>query len=107
MNTATKLTGFLFGLVAVFGAAYGVGQLTDPVTSGAEIRHEAPGHENGHDESGREGPEGDEVRSPVGPATTPTAPCADPPTPTGTAPAPTGGAGPGALGRGHDRQEAR
>lgn len=103
MNTATKLTGFLFGLVAMFGTAYGVGQVAGPVTSGAETRHEAPGH----DEPGREGPAGDGVRSPVGPATSPTAPCADPSTPTGTAPAPTGGAGPGALGRGHDRQEAR
>lgn len=107
MNTATKLIGFVFGLVAVFGAAYGVGQVTGPVTPGVETRHEAPEHENGHDEPGREDPEGDGVRSPVEPATSPTAPCADPPTPAGTAPAPTGGADPGLLGQGHDRQEAR
>ncbi|MEE3919441.1 hypothetical protein V2I01_17275 [Micromonospora sp. BRA006-A] len=27
MNTATKLSGFALGLVAVFGAAYGIGNL--------------------------------------------------------------------------------
>ncbi|MFU8852274.1 hypothetical protein ACNAW0_15000 [Micromonospora sp. SL1-18] len=50
MNTATKLSGFTLGLAAVFGAAYGVGQLTGPVTPAAESRHEAtdPGHGDGH-----------------------------------------------------------
>lgn len=47
MNTATKLGGFALGLAAVFGAAYGVGQLTDPVASAAETRHDGtdPAHD--------------------------------------------------------------
>ncbi|MFU8870889.1 hypothetical protein [Micromonospora sp. SL4-19] len=51
MNTATKLSGFALGLVAVFGAAYGVGHLAGPVTPAAETRHDTtePGHgEGGH-----------------------------------------------------------
>ncbi|MEV4715043.1 hypothetical protein [Micromonospora sp. NPDC049374] len=40
MNTATKLSGFALGLAAVFGAAYGVGQLTDPVAPAAGTRHD-------------------------------------------------------------------
>ncbi|MGR6316921.1 hypothetical protein Q2K19_08400 [Micromonospora soli] len=57
MNTATKLSGFALGLTAVFGAAYGVGHLADPVTPAAETRHDAtetrhdatePGHGDGH-----------------------------------------------------------
>ncbi|MEV0153109.1 hypothetical protein AB0H57_05125 [Micromonospora sp. NPDC050686] len=54
MNTATKLSGFALGLAAVFGAAYGVGQLTDPVTPAAETRHDptepGAGHESGGDQ---------------------------------------------------------
>ncbi|WP_327023120.1 hypothetical protein [Micromonospora sp. NBC_01739] len=54
MNTATKLTGFALGLVAVFGAAYGVGQLTDPPAPIVAEGHQAgdgshdttaPGHD--------------------------------------------------------------
>ncbi|MEU8259208.1 hypothetical protein AB0C02_01095 [Micromonospora sp. NPDC048999] len=46
MNTVTKVGGFILGLVAVFGTAYGVGQLTGPVTPAVETRHDAtdPGH---------------------------------------------------------------
>jgi hypothetical protein len=48
MNTATKLSGFALGLAAVFGAAYGVGHLADPVTPAAETHHDATasGHDN-------------------------------------------------------------
>ncbi|MBQ1025258.1 hypothetical protein [Micromonospora sp. C95] len=63
MNTATKLSGFLLALTAVFGAAYGVGHLAGPVTviaadhdsegaghgadlSGAAADHQAAGHED-------------------------------------------------------------
>lgn len=46
MNTATKLSGFALGLVAVFGAAYGVGQVTGPVAPAAQIGHDpAAGHD--------------------------------------------------------------
>ncbi|GIJ08150.1 hypothetical protein ACFFMR_30610 [Micromonospora andamanensis] len=59
MNTATKLSGFALGLAAVFGAAYGVGQLTGPVTvvatehdsdgvgHGGDVRDEEAGHGEG------------------------------------------------------------
>ncbi|MFI7604956.1 hypothetical protein ACIBTV_07515 [Micromonospora sp. NPDC049366] len=40
MNTAMKLSGFALGLAAVFGAAYGVGQVAGPVTPAAESRHD-------------------------------------------------------------------
>ena len=36
MNTATKLSGFALGLAAVFGAAYGVGQVAGPDTPAAD-----------------------------------------------------------------------
>lgn len=49
MNTATKLSGFALGLVAVFGAAYGVGQVADPVAPAAET------HRDGTDEHGSAG----------------------------------------------------
>ncbi|MGC4893716.1 hypothetical protein [Micromonospora sp. DT31] len=55
MNTATKLSGFALGLVTVFGAAYGVGSLADPVAPAAETRHDdnGSGHgDEGHDEQG-------------------------------------------------------
>ncbi|TDC27889.1 hypothetical protein E1211_28750 [Micromonospora sp. 15K316] len=39
MNTPMKLGGFALGLAAVFGAAYGVGRVADPVTPAAETRH--------------------------------------------------------------------
>ncbi|SCL17349.1 hypothetical protein [Micromonospora inyonensis] len=54
MNTATKLSGFALGLVAVVGAAYGVGQLTGPVTpaeSGHTIGHATAGPEGGHEDA--------------------------------------------------------
>ncbi|MFC4020850.1 hypothetical protein ACFOW4_23300 [Micromonospora sp. GCM10011542] len=41
MNTAMKLSGFALGLAAVFGAAYGVGQVAGPVAPIAEARHDA------------------------------------------------------------------
>ncbi|MGN9774551.1 hypothetical protein ACTMS0_02030 [Micromonospora sp. H33] len=44
MNTATKLSGFALGLAAVFGAAYGVGQVTGPGAPAAETRHDDTGH---------------------------------------------------------------
>ncbi|MFI7518890.1 hypothetical protein [Micromonospora globbae] len=52
MNTAMKLSGFALGLAAVFGAAYGVGQVAGPVTPTAESRHdgaEEAGHGTGAD----------------------------------------------------------
>jgi hypothetical protein len=55
MHTATKLSGFVLGLAAVFGAAYGLGQLTDPVNV------VATGHDSGGaDHSGGPGHEGDD-----------------------------------------------
>ncbi|MFD2763598.1 hypothetical protein [Micromonospora eburnea] len=53
MNTATKLSGFTLGLAAVFGTAYGVGQLTGPVTPAAETRHD--GTDAGHTEAAHPG----------------------------------------------------
>ncbi|RKN53000.1 hypothetical protein D7193_24730 [Micromonospora costi] len=41
MNTATKLSGFGLGLAAVFGAAYGVGQVVDPVRRRDQRRRRA------------------------------------------------------------------
>ncbi|MEW2473203.1 hypothetical protein AB0875_05355 [Micromonospora gifhornensis] len=63
MNTATKLTGFALGLAAVFGAAYGVGQVTGPAAPVVAGGHDAgphgtaaPGQETGgHDASGAAG----------------------------------------------------
>lgn len=46
MNTATKLTAFLLGLAVVFGAAYGVGQVTGPGTPAVETHHDDPGPAN-------------------------------------------------------------
>ncbi|MFD0786670.1 hypothetical protein ACFQZ8_22450, partial [Micromonospora azadirachtae] len=40
MSTPLKLSGFALGLAAVFGAAYGVGRVTGPVTPAAESRHD-------------------------------------------------------------------
>ncbi|GHJ10460.1 hypothetical protein TPA0907_48270 [Micromonospora humidisoli] len=40
MNTPTRLGGFALVLAVVFGAAYGVGQLTGPGTPPAETRHD-------------------------------------------------------------------
>ncbi|MBY8871712.1 hypothetical protein K7640_07645 [Micromonospora sp. PLK6-60] len=54
MNTATKLSGFALGLAAVFGAAYGAGQLTDPVTPAAETRHDPTDSGGGHDSGGHD-----------------------------------------------------
>ncbi|SCL37196.1 protein of unknown function [Micromonospora pallida] len=51
MNTATKLSGLALGLVAVLGAAYGVGQLTGPVTP-AESGHPTAGHAPADPEDG-------------------------------------------------------
>ncbi|GAA2709927.1 hypothetical protein ACFY2R_03250 [Micromonospora olivasterospora] len=64
MNTATKLSGFALGLAAVFGAAYGVGQVAGPVAPAAETRHDtgdtahddpagvSPGHADAHAPAG-------------------------------------------------------
>ncbi|MFC8299851.1 hypothetical protein [Micromonospora orduensis] len=53
MNTVTRLGGFALGLVAVFGAAYGVGRVVDPGAPAAEIRHDGDAaHPAGeHDEA--------------------------------------------------------
>ncbi|MGC5050986.1 hypothetical protein ACLQ2S_06005 [Micromonospora sp. DT48] len=48
MNTATKLIGFALGLTAVFGATYGVGQLTGPVNV-AEAGHDSESADHGGD----------------------------------------------------------
>ncbi|RGC65354.1 hypothetical protein C5N14_28830 [Micromonospora sp. MW-13] len=48
MNTALKLTGFAVGMVAAFGAAYGVGDVVDPVAPAADTRHDSTtGHGDG------------------------------------------------------------
>lgn len=53
MKTATKLTAFLLGLAAVFGAAYGVGQVTGPGTPAVETHHDDREHSNPeHDDPG-------------------------------------------------------
>ncbi|SCL18048.1 hypothetical protein GA0070624_1439 [Micromonospora rhizosphaerae] len=54
MNTATKLSGFALGLAAVFGAAYGVGQVAGPVAPAAETRHDPTdaGHSDGGHQAG-------------------------------------------------------
>ncbi|TCB99607.1 hypothetical protein E0H26_03350 [Micromonospora zingiberis] len=49
MNTATKLSGFALGLAAVFGAAYGVGQVTGPVAPVVADGHDADGAPHGTD----------------------------------------------------------
>ncbi|WP_205800900.1 hypothetical protein [Micromonospora thermarum] len=55
MNTATKLSGFALGLAAVFGAAYGVGQVAGPVAPAAETRHDGSAdHGGGHDNAGQQ-----------------------------------------------------
>ncbi|WP_433532905.1 hypothetical protein ACQPYA_13395 [Micromonospora sp. CA-263727] len=51
MKTATKLSGFALGLAAVFGAAYGVGQLADPVAPVADARHGATADHGAADEA--------------------------------------------------------
>ncbi|MEU5562617.1 hypothetical protein [Micromonospora musae] len=59
MNTPMKLGGFALGLAAVFGAAYGVGRVADPVTPAAETRHEgtATAEHGTHDDPGHGGTE--------------------------------------------------
>lgn len=57
MNTATKLSGFVLGLAAVFGAAYGVGQVAGPVAPAAGTGHDAA---DGHGDTGGAGHGGDE-----------------------------------------------
>ncbi|MBM0239502.1 hypothetical protein JNW88_24395 [Micromonospora sp. ATA32] len=54
MNTATKLSGFALGLAAVFGAAYGIGQVGGPVAPAAEARHDGAdaGHRAANGEQG-------------------------------------------------------
>ncbi|WP_319460534.1 hypothetical protein [Micromonospora sp. RTP1Z1] len=54
MNTATKLSGFALGLAAVFGAAYGVGQVAGPDTPAVATRHDAAnaGHADGDHATG-------------------------------------------------------
>jgi hypothetical protein len=55
MNTATKLSGFALGLAVVFGSAYGVGQLTDPVAPVAVAGHDGSAdHGDGVGGSGHE-----------------------------------------------------
>ncbi|MEH1166328.1 hypothetical protein V6V47_13160 [Micromonospora sp. CPCC 205539] len=44
MNTVTRLGGFALGLAAVFGAAYGMGRVVDPVTPSADNRHDTAAH---------------------------------------------------------------
>ncbi|MEV6811911.1 hypothetical protein [Micromonospora sp. NPDC051296] len=44
MNTATKLSGFALGLAAVFGTAYGVGQVTGPVAPVVATGHDPDSH---------------------------------------------------------------
>ncbi|PZF86840.1 hypothetical protein [Micromonospora deserti] len=58
MNTATKLSGFALGIAAVFGAAYGVGQVAGPVAPAAETRHDAT--DGGHATAGGAGHGGEE-----------------------------------------------
>ncbi|MFF5213673.1 hypothetical protein [Micromonospora sp. NPDC000442] len=59
MNTATKLSGFVLGLAAVFGAAYGVGELTGPVNAVAtDHDSESTGHGGDARDEGDAGHEG-------------------------------------------------
>ncbi|AVT28509.1 hypothetical protein C6361_02240 [Plantactinospora sp. BC1] len=48
MNTATKLSAFALGLATVFGAAYGVGQLTGPVRTADSTDSTGSAHSTGH-----------------------------------------------------------
>ncbi|MDO3701457.1 hypothetical protein Q3W71_07155 [Micromonospora sp. C28SCA-DRY-2] len=61
MNTATKLSGFALGLAAVFGAAYGIGQVAGPVAPAAETSHDDSG-------GGHAGADGAGHADPAGPA---------------------------------------
>ncbi|MEU8296371.1 hypothetical protein AB0C04_03655 [Micromonospora sp. NPDC048909] len=68
MNTGMKLGGFALGLVAVFGAAYGVGQVVGPVAPAAESRHQSTtgaGHDTTGD-AGHGGEEGTDAHLPGG-----------------------------------------
>ncbi|MER7888571.1 hypothetical protein ABTX15_01970 [Micromonospora sp. NPDC094482] len=68
MNTGMKLSGFALGLVAVFGAAYGVGQVAGPVAPAAESRHQGTtgaGHGTTGD-AGHGGEEGADAHLPGG-----------------------------------------
>ncbi|ATO15269.1 hypothetical protein CO540_16675 [Micromonospora sp. WMMA2032] len=53
MNTATKLSGFALGLVAVFGAAYGIGHVAGPDSPAADTRHDDT--DAGHGDQGHAG----------------------------------------------------
>ncbi|MEU1842328.1 hypothetical protein [Micromonospora sediminicola] len=53
MNTATKLSGFALGLVAVFGAAYGIGHVAGPDAPAADTRHDDT--DAGHGDQGHTG----------------------------------------------------
>ncbi|MEO3776690.1 hypothetical protein ABGB16_07525 [Micromonospora sp. B11E3] len=64
MNTATKLSGFALGLAAVFGAAYGVGQVAGPVAPAAETRHDAV--DAAHDRPGGASPDHADSHAPAG-----------------------------------------
>ena len=62
MNAATKLSGFALGLVAVFGAAYGVGQVPGPAAPVVADGHDAGGGAHastapGQDTDGHDGPD--------------------------------------------------
>ncbi|MGN9810985.1 hypothetical protein ACTMSW_16690 [Micromonospora sp. BQ11] len=65
MNTAIKLSGFALGLAAVFGTAYGVGQVAGPVAPAAEADHDGDsGH--GDDSHGDSGGAADDAHLPGG-----------------------------------------
>ncbi|WP_434742657.1 hypothetical protein [Micromonospora sp. SH-82] len=45
MRTVGRMTGFVLGLVGVFGAAYGVGHLVGPIGPPAAVEHQHGGHD--------------------------------------------------------------
>ncbi|SCE82518.1 hypothetical protein GA0070607_2019 [Micromonospora coriariae] len=62
MNTVTRLGGFALGLAAVFGAAYGIGQVAGPAAPVAESRHDdGAGHQPGPTGQGEHGEAADRL----------------------------------------------
>ena len=57
MSVTTKLVGFLVALLAIFGAAAGIGQAIGPVGSTAAADHGEMGDEGGHDTADEAGDE--------------------------------------------------
>jgi len=67
MNTATKLGAFALGLVTVFGAAYGAGQVAGPVRTAADSTHPADAAHSGGDGEQSGGDDEQSTHSSTGP----------------------------------------